>query len=82
MIACWNVGNCRCRCGQTIQQGFDTAPGGGKARAQRVAFLRQCLHLAAQKGIGALQLFVTDQQPLDALGNLFDGGLRVHSGAL
>lgn len=37
--------------------------------------MREFLHLASQQGIGTLQFFVTQQQMLDALGNLIDQGV-------
>src|SRR6476661_8493813 len=66
--------------GQAFEQRVDPRARRGEPRLERVALLREGLDLLRQQRVGALQLLVTHEQPLDAFGNLVDlggGGHRV-----
>ncbi len=58
--------------GQAVEQGVDSGTRGIEARLERVALGLQGLHLLHQEAVGALQLFMAQEQPLYALGQLFE----------
>src|SRR5438552_18218396 len=57
--------------GQALEQRVDARAGGRQARLERIAFLREQVHLFGQQRVGALQLLVAHEQALDS----FDEGV-------
>jgi hypothetical protein len=60
--------------GKAVQQGIDAGAGSMQARLQIVALALQGRHLLVQQFIGSLQFCVSEQQALDAVGNLVKVG--------
>jgi len=61
-------------CRQPLDQRIDARAGGGIARAQVVPLGGDRRELLLEQGIGPLELFVAKDQPLDAVGEVFECG--------
>ena len=59
---------------QAFYEGIDPRACSGQFGFQEIAFVGQGQHLLLQQCIGFMQFFVPEQQVLDAICNLVDGG--------
>jgi len=68
--------------GQAVEQGVNAGTRCAQARFKRITLLAQGVHLTREQGIGALQLFITQKQALDALGYLVGGVGWLHGACI